>query len=320
MVVSRKTGVEPTTQPLKPTLKPTTSTFDRKVGYKVKAAAYTVGAKVLSHFDKAKAERLSKVASYYKNRSKSAKANKAIFGKNAIHFSVNFEEKKTLGQKPSMEKAEAVYEKAIHPEIKPGNVRQTPLKFDKQHRELCQASSTHCIKKYHSYLKKGHPEKEAFFLATKHYRKGASEKIALTQTILHQGETTKKASTPASQDNRIRLETEDAYFTKFYKLSNGEHVRHTRRDFFTNFPQVQPGSYLVSFLDSRNYSYGHAIMIVKNQDGSLSIFDPSLGAAIVPKKEAEKCLRKLTVRYSAYGDIAYTPVSPTFKSGVKKDV
>lgn len=316
MGVTRKTGFEPTIQPLKPT----TSAFNRKVGYKTKAAVYDFGAKILKLFHKPTAERFDKVVNYYKKRAESAQANKAIFGKNAIHFSVNFEKKKTLGRVPSIGKAKAIYNRAIHPDIKPENVRHGPFKFSKQHKGLCQASSTHCIKKYQRYLQKGLSEKEAFYLATKHYRKGASEKIALTQTTLHQGEITRKAYTPASEDNNIRLETEDAYFTKFYKLSIGQHDIQKSRYFPKEFSQVKPGSYLISFLDSSNYSYGHAIMAVKNRDGSLSIFDPALGAAIVPKNEVEKCLRKLAARYSFYGDIAYTQVSPTAKSGVRRHV
>lgn len=232
---------------------------------------------------------------------------KKVFGKYLVQYGMNMEKAKTLRKPASDEKLNSATKKAIKA------ARHVPLKNSlkvtrKIDGPVCYAASMNCIKQYLDLRKSGIDESKAFSKATGLQKNGISEEVVLVRSLTRKVE----PKYLKRDDYKARLKAKDRIFSKFFGFHFGHHSSGTRKNFNKDFLNTAPpGTYLMNLMDSQ-WQTGHSMVIVKNMDKSLFIYDPNFGAAIVPKEDAKSTLKRLFNHsyYKNLDNLIYSPAVP----------
>lgn len=296
------------------------SAHKRALMSQAKGAFYELALLFSKHFEKLSSNRLALLTDYHLTRAKKAKASKTVFKKHLIHFGINFEHPKTLALLPKQAKLERLARRTIAASPPFFKATKMLLFKNKKHKGLCMAASAHCAQKFYKFLQMGYPERAAFAKATAEYEEGMPEKDAIVQSLITLREINKNEMTNleiisnydtrfTSKDNYLKLINDDAQLTNFFKLEMSEHTISFPDKMAKDFKEQPVGVYLVSLVTRNDYSAGHMVMIRKNGDRSLSVYDPAFGAGIIPENKVGSFFKRFIQNYKPFQHVAYVPVN-----------
>lgn len=255
-------------------------------------------------------ERAKNLAHFHQHKKMRTIEGKKVFGKHLIHYGMNMERAKTLGKAPSKDSLKSTTTRA-RKAAKVISLEKRLKATEKKDGPVCFAASMNCIQQYFKLKESGLLSPKAFYKATGLHENGVPEEVVLARSLSSQVKPTNN-SRNSKDYYKVKLKAKDKLFSSFFEFKFGHHVSGRKSEFKKHFlKDAPPGTYLMNLMDDR-WKKGHSMVIVKNEDNSLFIYDPNFGSAIIPKQDAERTLKRVLNHpyYKGLDTLVYSRAHP----------